>query len=95
MAVRDDFSQYKVVMTNRKNLLVEGVQNVDSFDDAEIILDTKMGTLVLKGDNLHVVQLNLEDGTFIVEGVFKSLDFSDEKKGIKGKGKGFIERILR
>lgn len=95
MTGRDDFTQYKIVMTNRKNLLVEGVQNVESFDDEEIILDTKMGTLVLKGENLHVVQLNLEDGTFIVEGHCKSLDFSEEKKGIKGKGKGFIERILK
>lgn len=95
MTLKDEFNQYKLVMTNRKNLLVEGVQNVESFDDEEIILDTKMGTLVLKGENLHVVQLNLENGTFIVEGLCKSLDFSEEKRGIKGKGKGFIERILR
>lgn len=95
MTLKDEINQYKLVMTNRKNLIVEGVQNVESFDDEEIILDTKMGTLILKGENLHVVQLNLENGTFIVEGLCRSLDFSDEKKGIKGKSKGFIERILK
>lgn len=95
MAGKEDFNQYKILMTNRKNLLVEGVLNVESFDDAEIILDTKMGTLVLKGEGLHVVQLNLEEGTLIVEGHCRSLDFSEDKKGFKGKGKGFIERILR
>lgn len=95
MTIKDEFNQYKLIMTNRKNLVVEGVQNVESFDDQEIVLDTKMGTLILKGENLHVVQLNLENGIFIAEGLCRSLDFSEEKKGIKGKGKGFIERILK
>ncbi len=95
MTFKDEFNQYKLIMTNRKNLIVEGVQNVESFDDEEIILDTKMGTLILKGENLHVVQLNLENGTFIVEGLCTTLDFSEERKGIKNKGKGFIERILK
>lgn len=91
----ENSKEYKIIMTDRKNVLVEGVENVECFDDGEIILETKMGVLVLKGQNLHVVKLNLDDGIFIAEGHCKTLDFSDEKKGIKGKGKGFIQRILR
>lgn len=89
--------EYKISMVNRKNLVVEGVQNVETFDDEEIILDTKMGLLILKGENLHIVQLNLEEGTMIVEGHCKSLDFTEDKnvKGFKDKGKGLLQRILR
>ncbi len=94
---RDDLKEYKIVMTNRKNAVIEGVENVESFDDEEILLETKMGFLVLRGQNLHIVQLNLEEGSLTVEGLCKSLDFVEEKnaKGIKGRGKGIIQRILR
>ncbi|PKM42648.1 MAG: sporulation protein YabP [Firmicutes bacterium HGW-Firmicutes-8] len=94
---RDESPEYKIVMTNRKHAVIEGVENVESFDDEEILLETKMGTLIFKGQNLHIVQLNLDNGTLTIEGHCKSVDFTDEKsaKGIKGKGKGIIQRILR
>lgn len=92
---REDTKEYKIVMTNRRNILIEGVQNVETFDDKEIVLETRMGVLVLKGQDLHIVQLNLEDEVFMAEGLCKSFDFTDEKRGIKGKSKGFIERLLK
>lgn len=97
MTGRDETKEYKIMMTNRSNAVIEGVENVESFDENEIILETKMGLLVLKGQNLHIVQLNLDEGTLAVEGHCKTLDFTDEKnaRGIKGKGKGFIQRILK
>ena len=89
--------EYKISMINRKNVIIEGVENVETFDDEEIIMETNMGLLLLKGQNLHIVQLNLEEGTMIVEGYCKSLDYTDDKsaKGFKDKGKGFLQRILR
>jgi len=80
-----DVKDYKITMINRKIIIVEGVENVESFDDEEIILETNVGLLKIKGDNLHIVQLNLEAGILSVEGYCGSLDFSEEKntKGIK------------
>ncbi len=97
MTGRDDSKEYRIMMTNRQHTVVEGVENVESFDDQEILLDTKMGLLILKGQNLHIVQLNLEDGTLVVDGHCKTLDFLDEKaaKSLKGRSKGFIQRILK
>ncbi|MHB9093250.1 MAG: sporulation protein YabP [Eubacteriales bacterium] len=97
MTGRDESKEYKIIMTNRENAVIEGVENVESFDDREILLETKMGLLVLKGQNLHIIQLNLDEGTLVVEGHCKTLDFMDDKsaKGIKGKGKGIIQRILK
>lgn len=97
MTGRDDSKEYKIVMTNRQHTLIEGVENVESFDDHEILLDTKMGLLILKGQNLHIVQLNLEDGTLVVDGLCKTLDFADDKtaNSLKGRSQGFIQRILK
>lgn len=95
MSGRDETKEYKIMMTNRRNILIEGVQNVETFDEEEIIMDTRMGVLVLKGQNLHVVQLNLEEEVLIADGLCKSIEFSEDRKGIKGKGMGFIQRILK
>jgi sporulation protein YabP len=94
---KDDQKEYKIILTNRKNVLIQGVENVESFDDEEILMETKMGSLVVKGKELHIVQLNLEEGTLIIDGYCKSLEFSDQKnpKGIKDKGKGLLQRILK
>ena len=94
---RDQAREYKIVMTNRETAMIEGVDNVESFDEEEIILETKMGLLFLKGEGMHVVQLNLDNGVLMVEGYCRSLEFSDEKhaQGIRNKGKGFLERILK
>ncbi len=88
---------YQIVMTNREHVVIEGVEHVASFDEEEIVLETKMGLLLLKGENMHIVQLNLEDGHLIVEGLCKALDFTEEKtaKGFRGKSKSFLSRLLK
>lgn len=94
---REMSGEYKLILTNRKCLYIEGVEHVANFSEEEISLDTKMGCLVLKGEGLDITQLNLEDGNLEVEGLFKSIDFSGDRsaKGIKNKSKGLIERILK
>jgi len=93
----NESKEYKIIMTNRQNTLIEGVENVESFDDEEIVLETKMGVLILKGQNLHITHLNLDEGVLVAEGHCRTLDFTEDKsaKGFKGKGKGIIQRILK
>lgn len=90
-------NRYQIIMTNREHIVIEGVEHVGSFDEEEIILDTKMGVLLLKGENLHITQLNLEEGNLIVEGLCKTIDFSEEKvaRGFRGKGKNLLNRLLK
>ncbi len=86
--------EHQVIITNREFISIKGVLHVDSFDDQEIVLDTDLGTLTLKGEDLHIKQLDLEDGSFAVEGVLASLQYS-VSKGLKARGKGLLERLLR
>lgn len=90
-------NSYQIIMTNREHVVIEGVEHVASFDEEEIVLETKMGLLLLKGQNLHITQLNLEEGNLIVEGLLKSVDFTEEKtaRGVRGRGKSFLNRLLK
>lgn len=89
--------EYKLILNNRKNLYIEGVEHVANFSEEEITLNTKLGFLVLKGEGLDITQLNLEEGNLEVEGLFKTIDFAEDRssKTIKNKSKGLLERILK
>ena len=87
--------EHKVSSVNRETANIEGVLNVDSFDDQEIILDTDLGLLTLRGEDLHIKQLNLDTGSLTVDGLINSIEYSMEKGGIKDRGKGLLDRLLR
>jgi sporulation protein YabP len=84
-----------VTITNREHVTVGGVIRVDSFDDQEIVIDTDLGSLNLKGEDLHIKSLDLDDGLLEVEGVVNSAAYSVRPKGRGAKAKGLLERILR
>ncbi|HNU95148.1 MAG TPA: YabP/YqfC family sporulation protein, partial [Bacillota bacterium] len=39
--------QHKLVLVDRESMTVEGVMNVESFDDEEIVLETNAGVLTV------------------------------------------------
>ncbi|HYF93080.1 MAG TPA: sporulation protein YabP [Symbiobacteriaceae bacterium] len=83
-------------MTDREQMTVTGVIAVESYDDEQIIMETHLGTLTLKGADLNIKQLDLETGRFAVEGYVNSLVYSTPRRGGKqGRTRSFLERLLR
>ena len=58
---------HKVLLANRKSGAFSGVVDVLSFDVAEILLETELGMLLIKGHDLHVNRLTLEKGEIDIE----------------------------
>ncbi len=88
-------NEHEVRITNRESATIKGVLHVESFDEEEIILDTNMGTLTVKGEGLHIKQLDLEQGDFEVEGLINAMQYTSVSKGKGAKGKGFLQRLLK
>ena len=88
---------HQVTVSNREQVAVEGVIHVDSFDDREVILETELGMMAIRGEDLHIKQLNLEDGHLSIEGVVKTVDYLEDGLVVGGKSrnKGWLQRILR
>lgn len=82
---------------NREQVTVQGVLAVESFDDQEIVLETEMGTLTLRGEDLHIKQLDLELGKFAVEGLINACQYSvsRQRQGRPQRSRGFLERLLK
>ncbi len=88
-------SEHSLVLLDRKTLEISGVENVNTFDEEEIILETVMGYLYVLGEQLHVSMLNLDQGKVVVEGNIINIEYKREGKDIKARGKNILSRLLK
>lgn len=68
-----------IVLENREKLNVSGVKDVLSFDDQMIIVQTTLGLLTIKGENLRVNKLNIDTSDFSVDGNISNLAYSNSE----------------
>lgn len=80
-------------MTNRKLLNVDGVTNLESYDQEVILMQTNAGILEIKGTQLHIQQLNLDQGKVMLEGEMNSLIYREDHP--RKKGKGFLGKLMK
>ncbi|MNJ39246.1 sporulation protein YabP [Paenibacillus fonticola] len=83
----------EVRLFQRKLLEITGVLNVESFDSEEFLLQTELGHLTIRGQNLHIKNLNLEQGLVSIEGQVNSLSYLDP--GSQAGGKGLLGKLFR
>lgn len=87
---------YQLSLINREVLKANGVIEVESFDEHEIVASSKLGPLVIKGEGLHIVQLNLEEGQLMLEGDISSIQYVENRKAkYKAKGAGIMNRLFK
>jgi sporulation protein YabP len=83
----------EIRMLNRKSLEITGVSNVESFDNEEFLLITECGFLAVRGQNLHMKNLSLEQGLVAIEGTVHSLVYLDGAAA--GKSKGLFGKLFK
>ena len=83
-----------LILENREKLSISGVLDVLSFDDQIVILETELGLLTVKGENLRINKLSLDTAEVIVDGELYSLGYS-EKNLEKKSGGGILGKIFK
>ena len=68
---------HRMELENRGAGRITGIQDVVSFDENQVVLDTDMGLLTIKGKELHVSRLTLEKGEVDIEGRIDSMAYSE------------------
>ena len=69
-----------IVLENRKKLSISGVNDVLSFDDQVVIVDTELGLLTVKGENIKITKLSLDTAEVIIEGEISNLSYSQNNQ---------------
>ena len=59
---------HKLTLDERSHLSTTGVTKVESFDEELVVIHTVKGTLVIRGQELHLQQLSLDGGQVHVDG---------------------------
>lgn len=68
-------SNHSITLNERKNLVITGVKKIDSFDDEEFLLDTSMGYVVVKGEELEIIKLDTFQGNVSIKGKVNSFTY--------------------
>lgn len=95
MAFVDDRARpemaHHMILEEREQLSVSGVEEVESFDENTILLTTAQGALEIQGEGLHIEKLSLDGGDLRVEGRVNALLYETEPGHRSG---GLFRRLL-
>ncbi len=85
---------HSCLMQNRSSVSLTGVREVVSFDEEQVVMDTDLGLLTLKGKELHVSRLTVEKGEVDIDGTVDSMTYSSNEAYRKA-GQSLISRLFR
>ncbi len=55
-------------MVDRASVSITGVSDVINFDESSVVLETSGGVLSIDGQELHIVNLNVDSGEISISG---------------------------
>jgi sporulation protein YabP len=84
-----EYGEIKII--DRKRISLTGVRKLISFNNKEFVIDSKLGLIILKGDDLELLKLDTSDGNLAIKGRIDSLSYMDETK----KEISFISRLFK
>lgn len=85
--------EHKLSLIGREKLTVSGVYDVGSFNDNTVIVSTQMGDLVIKGNDLHIKSLDINEGNVMLQGLVYSCIYTENTS--HKKEKGFFKSIFK
>lgn len=81
-----------VFLENRQKVSITDVKDVDHFNEETVRLATSKGGIVVKGSNLHIQKLDLEDGKVIINGTINGINYTEKEEK---KEKSLLGKILK
>ena len=78
----------------RKSLVITGVKKIENFDNEEFLMETNMGYIVIKGEELEIVKLDTYQGNVMIKGKVNSLTYADSANK-KNKEDGLFNKLFK
>lgn len=83
-------SRHTLTVEGRTYTVVTGVTDVLGFDEGLVNMETTSGSLTVRGEGLHVEELNLEYGRIVLTGEVTAFEYGEET----GARAGFFGRLF-
>lgn len=93
--ITNSFMQ-NIHLENREKLNISGVKDVLSFDDQMVILETELGLLTIKGENLRINKLSIDTLDVSIDGKVSTLIYSESDPNKRGvKSGSFLNKLFK
>ena len=84
---------HSISLLEKKTLVITGVKKIDTFDKLHFIIDTTMGIMVIKGEELELIKLDTMSGNVTIKGSINSLEYLVDNK--KSNEESIISRLFK
>ena len=85
--------KHEVTLTNRKELLIEGVKTIQSFDSNEFLIETIMGYMVIKGKGLMLGKMDNDKEELSIKGEVSSIEYVNASK--EKSHESFLKKLFK
>ena len=79
--IRPSDTPHHVIVEGRSRVTISGVEDVESFDETGVLLQTSRGSLTISGSGLRVDRLSIDKGELNIEGQVDAFQYLEEKRG--------------
>ncbi len=87
------YGSHEIKITDRSLISLSGINKISSFDDQEFLMESNMGMILLKGENLEIVKLDTHDGNVKIKGKLISFAYIENLK--KNKEESLLSKLFK
>ena len=66
---------HSINLLERKTLVITGVKKIENFDNLHFLMDTSMGFMLVKGEDLDLIKLDTLAGNVTIKGIVNSIEY--------------------
>ena len=81
-----------IVLKDRKRLEITGIKKIESLNNEEFLIDTRLGMLFVSGKELQMQQLDVDNGNLWISGNINLIQYIEKTKKEK---KGFFSKVFK
>ena len=95
MVIKMNTHTHSVSIIDRNVINITGVNKVENFDKTEFLIESSLGYINIKGENLEMIKLDTLDGNVSIKGKIDSMIYLENAKQKKGKEESIINRLFK
>ena len=80
-----ELTNQDINMKSRKKINLTGIKKINSLNNEEFIVETSLGVLQICGENLEMIQLEIDKGLLEINGRIDKIEYIEEVKKEKKK----------
>ncbi len=81
-----------IILKDRKKLEITGIKKIETLNSEEFLIDTKLGLLYIRGNDLEMQQLDIDKGHIWIIGEVNIIEYVEQTKKEK---QGFFSKVFK